>query len=137
MKNFSVTLFAITFLFFACSDKNSYKTPEAAIVANVEFMNKEDFDGVMSTIHPESSYYSTTESLVKKIFDIYDLNYKLEKVKIIEENENEVKVEFVQITKKLKGPEFKNNRTTGVHTMKKDGESWKIFSTEVTDLEFL
>jgi competence protein ComGC len=61
----------------------------------------------------------------------------LEKVKLIEEKGNEAKVEFVQITTKIKGPEFKNNQTTGIHTLKKDGDSWKIFSTEVTDLKFL
>lgn len=65
-------------------------------------MNQEDFDGVMSTIHPQSSSYEMTDKLVKKIFEVYDLNYKIEKLKVLEKNDNETKIEFVQITTKLK-----------------------------------
>lgn len=132
----SSVLLSIIF-FVSCSSKKSYDTPEALVNANVDFMNQEDFDGVMSTIHPQSPSYEMTEKLVKKIFLVYDLNYKIEKLKVLEKNDNEAKVEFVQITTKLKGPDFKNNKTTGVHTLKMDDGSWKIFSTEVQDLEFL
>jgi hypothetical protein len=137
VKKLILIAFVIAFIFAACSGKNNYATPEYAVEANAEFMNKKDIDGVMSTIHPQSPSYEMTEKLVKKIFETYDLSYKLEKVKLIEEKGNEAKVEFVQITTKIKGPEFKNNQTTGIHTLKKDGDSWKIFSTEVTDLKFL
>ena len=58
-------------------------------------------------------------------------------MKVTEETDLEAKIEFVQITSKLKGPEFKNNKATGVHTLKKDGDSWKIYSTEMTDVQFL
>jgi uncharacterized protein YchJ len=121
----------------SCSSKKGYDTPEDLVNANADFMNQEDFDGVMSTIHPQSPSYEMTEKLVKKIFEVYDLNYKIEKIKVLEQNDKEAKVEFIQITTKLKGPDFKNNKTTGVHTLKMDGDSWKIFSTEVQDLEFL
>lgn len=70
-----------------------------------------------------------TEKLVKKIFEVYDLNYKIEKLKVLEQYDNKSKVEFVQITTKLKGSDFKNNKTTCVHSIKMDGGSWKIFST--------
>lgn len=132
----SFVLLSIIF-FISCSSKKSYDTPEALLNANADLMNQEDFDGVMSTIHPQSPSYEMTEKLVKKIFEVYDLNYKIEVLKVLEQTENEAKVEFIQITTKLKGPDFKNNKTTGVHTLKMDGDSWKIFSTEVKDIEFL
>ncbi|GMU95566.1 hypothetical protein [Ignavibacterium album] len=137
MKNFVLTLVIVVFTFLACSGDNNYPTPEYAIEANANFMNEENFDGVMSTIHPESPSYKMTETLVKKIFDTYDLNYKIEKISLVEQKDKEAKVEFIQVTTKIKGPDFKNNRTYGVHTLKLDGDSWKIFSTEVTDLKFL
>lgn len=137
MKNFISILFVVALILSACSGKSDYVTPELAIESNAKFMNEEDFDGVMSTIHPQSSSYKMTENLVKKIFETYDLNYKIEKIKVLEQNDKEAKVEFIQLTTKLKGPEFKNNRTYGIHTLKLDGDSWKIFSTEVTDLKFL
>lgn len=129
-------LLSIVFL-ISCSSKKNYDTPETLVNANAEFMNQEDFDGVMSTIHPQSPSYEMTEKMVKKIFEVYDLNYKIESLKVLEQNDKEAKVEFIQVTTKLKGPDFKNNKTTGVHTLKMDGDSWKIFSTEVQDLEFL
>ncbi|HEX9252481.1 MAG TPA: hypothetical protein VF870_09575, partial [Ignavibacteriaceae bacterium] len=67
----------------------------------------------------------------------YDLNYKIENIKVLEQNDNEAKVEFTQVTTKIKGPDFKNNKTTGIHTLRKDGDSWKIYSTEMTNVEFL
>lgn len=137
MKNLFVIFLTIIFLLFACSTDKNYKTPESTIEANAAFMNQEDFEGVMSTIHPESQSYKMTENLVKKIFETYDLSYKIEKIKVLEQNDKEARVEFVQLTTKIKGPDFKNNRTYGIHTLKLDGDSWKIFSTEVTDLKFL
>ncbi len=137
MKKIISTIFILVFTFFACSGDNNYATPEYTIEANAKFMNEENFDGVMSTIHPESQSYKMTENLVKKIFETYDLSYKIEKIKVIEQNDKEARVEFIQVTTKIKGPDFKNNRTYGIHTLKLDGNSWKIFSTEVTDLKFL
>lgn len=139
MKKLILNTFALLSIVFliSCSSKKNYDTPEALVNANAEFMNQEDFDGVMSTIHPQSPSYEMTEKMVKKIFEVYDLNYKIEKLKVLEQNDKEAKVEFIQVTTKLKGPDFKNNKTTGVHTLKMDEDSWKIFSTEAKDLEFL
>lgn len=139
MKKIILNTFVLLIIvaFISCSSKKNYDTPESLVNANAEFMNQENFDGVMSTIHPQSPSYEMTEKLVKKIFEVYDLNYKIEKLKVLEQNDKGAKIEFIQITTKLKGPDFKNNKTTGVHTLKMDGDSWKIFSTEVQDLEFL
>ena len=100
-------------------------------------MNEENFDAVMNTIHEESPSYPATESMIKQLFSRYDLDYKVVEMKVIEETDTEAKVEFVQITTKLTGPAFKNNKTTGVHTLKKVGDSWKIYATEMTDVQFL
>lgn len=132
----SLLLFlVISVLITNCSSKKGYYTPESLIKANAEFMNKEDLEGVMSTIHPESPSYALTESMAKLIFDRYDLKYEVENIKILEENDNEAKVQFTQVTTKIKGPEFKNNRASGIHLLKMDGESWKIYSTEMTKID--
>ncbi len=139
-----VNKFEVAFLFILlsglilnCSGKKEYSTPEDVINANAEFMNAKDLDGMMSTIHPESPNYPAVESMAKLIFERYDLKYSIENLKILEENDNDAKVEFTQVTKKIKGPEFKDNRTIGIHTLKKDGDSWKIYSTEMTKITFL
>lgn len=135
-----ITFFILTILlitFISCSNGEDYYTPESVIEANAKYMNEEKFDEAMNTIHKDSPAYPATESMLKQLFDRYDLNYKVVSMKVTEETDLEAKIEFVQITSKLKGPEFKNNKATGVHTLKKDGDSWKIYSTEMTDVQFL
>lgn len=135
-----ITFFILTILlitFISCSNGEDYYTPESVIEANAKYMNEEKFDEAMNTIHKDSPAYPATESMLKQLFERYDLNYKVVSMKVTEETDLEAKIEFVQITSKLKGPEFKNNKATGVHTLKKDGDSWKIYSTEMTDVRFL
>ncbi|MEO8232697.1 MAG: hypothetical protein ABI638_10460, partial [Ignavibacteriota bacterium] len=47
-------------LFVSCNSNPYYATPEEAIQANTDYMNSENFEGVMSTIHPESDSYEIT-----------------------------------------------------------------------------
>jgi len=136
MKNITLILLIILAV-FACSSKKEYKTPESLINANAEYMNEEDLEGVMTTVHPKSPNYAATEAMAKQIFDRYDLNYKIENIKVLEENDKEAKVEFSQVTTKIKGKDFKNNKVTGIHTLKKDSDSWKVYSTEIVNVEFL
>ena len=136
MKNIALFLL-IALAVFACSSKKEYKTPESLINANAEYMNEEDLEGVMTTVHPKSPNYAATEAMAKQIFDRYDLNYKIENIKVLEGNDKEAKVEFTQVTTKIKGKDFKNNKATGIHTLKKDGDSWKVYSTEMVNVEFL
>ena len=136
MKKIFLLMIIILFV-VSCSTEKKYETPEEVINANIDFMNNEDIEGAIKTLHPESPQLESTEAMMKKIFEMYDLNYKIESMKVLEEYDDEARVEFVQVTTKIKGPDFKNNRITGIHTLKKDGDSWKIYSTEMKNLEFL
>ncbi|MDP2363712.1 MAG: hypothetical protein Q8M94_08075 [Ignavibacteria bacterium] len=141
MKNINVVkILAVVFfgiVIIACSSKEEYSTPESVIKANAAYMNKEDLKGVMTTVHPKSPSYPATESMAKQIFERFDLNYKIENIKVLEQNDKEAKVEFTQVTTKIKGKDFKDNKATGIHTLRKDGNSWKVYSTEMTNVEFL
>lgn len=136
MKKISalITLVLIT---SNCSNRENYFTPESAVEANIKYMNEEKFDEVMNTIDKDSPSYPASETMIKQIFKLYDLNYKITNMKVIEDNDSEAKIEFTQITTKISGPKFKNNKSTGIHTLKKNGDSWKIFSTQMTDVQYL
>jgi len=120
-----------------CSNRENYFTPESAVEANIKYMNEEKFDEVMNTIDKDSPSYSTSKTMIEQIFKLYDLNYKITNMKVIEDNDSEAKIEFTQITTKISGPKFKNNKSTGIHTLKKNGDSWKIYSTQMTDVQYL
>ena len=141
MKKISLTLLIVSIIFslitISCSSEKEYKTPEELIKANAAYMNEEDLEAVMTTVHPKSPSYPATETMANQIFERFDLNYKIENIKVLEQNNKEAKVEFTQVTTKIKGKDFKNNKATGVHTLRKDGNSWKVYSTEMTNVEFL
>jgi hypothetical protein len=134
-NRFAILLF--TLFIISCSSGEDYYTPESVVEANAKYMNEEKYDEAMNTIHKDSPAFPATESMLKQLFDRYDLNYKLVSLKVLEDNDSEAKIQFVQVTTKLAGPEFKNNQATGIHTLKKDGNSWKIFSTEMTNVQLL
>lgn len=121
----------------SCGSNKYYATPEEVIEANTDFMNSENLEGVMSTMYPDDKTYETTKNLTVQLFKVYDLNYKVEKLEVVDEDENESVVNFTQLTAKINGPKFRDNRVKGTHILKKDGDSWKIFSTKITDTEFL
>jgi hypothetical protein len=127
----------ISILVFACSNSEEYLTPESVIEANAKYMTEENFDKVMDTIDKDSPAYASSESMVKKLFDLYDLNYKIISMKVINESNDEAQVEFVQETTKIKGPAFKNNRVDGIHILRRDDNSWKIYSTKITNIQYL
>ncbi len=132
-----LTLIFISITFLACSSGEEYDTPESVIEANEMYMNEENFDKVMNTIDENSPIYASSEITIQKLFDMYDLNYKIISIKALDESNDEAKIEFVQVTTKIKGPAFKNNRVTGIHTLKKVGNSWKIFGTEIKNVDYL
>ncbi len=127
----------LTFIFISCSSGEDYYTPESVVEANARYMNEENFDKVINTIDENSPAYASSETMIQKLFDMYDLNYKIISIKILNESNDEAKVEFVQETTKIKGPAFKNNRVTGIHTLKKVGNSWKILGTEIKNVDYL
>ncbi len=127
----------IPVLIISCSSREDFYTPESVIEANLKYMNEEKYDEAMNTIHKDSPSYPASEIMIKQLFERYDLHYKIESMKVLEDNNSEAKIEFVQVTQKLNGPEFQNNKATGIHTVKKDGDSWKIYSTEIKNVKHL
>jgi hypothetical protein len=139
LRNMFPKITVLFFIYFivSCSSGEDYYTPESVIEANAKYMNEEKYDEAMNTIHKDSPSYAASEIMVKQLFDRYDLEYKIVSMKVLEDNDSEAKIEFVQITTKLNGPEFKDNKATGIHTLKKNGDSWKIYSTKITDVQQL
>ena len=123
-------------LLINCSERK-YATIEDVVYSNAEYLNNEDLSGVMSTIDPESELYSSTAIYVEKLFERFDLKFIVEKIEIIEQSDESAKVRFTQLTMKLSGPEFRNNRIKGNHTLRKSNGSWLISNTEILETNFI
>jgi hypothetical protein len=103
---------------------------EETIRSQIKALNAEDVEGYMSYVHRANPGYDSTKDQLLDLFAKFDLRTTLEKLDRESITEDEAKVSFVQLTEKASGPAFKNNRTTGIHTLRKDDGKWKIFATE-------
>jgi hypothetical protein len=109
----------------------------AAVSDNLKAMEQEDVNATMATIDESSPGYQTTKDLIKIIFEQYDLKYELSDLKVIERKDNEAKVGFTQVTRKVSGPEFRDNKITGVHTLRLSKGKWKIYNSVVSTTDYL
>jgi predicted small lipoprotein YifL len=135
----SFILLAIGAAIFGCG--GAVVTNDSDIIAsvseNLKAMENEDVDATMATIDENSPGYQSTKDLIKVIFEQYDLKYELSDLKVIEKNKNEAKVSFTQVTRKVSGPEFRDNKITGVHTLRLSRGKWKIFNSVVKTTDYL
>jgi hypothetical protein len=135
-----VYLFLIAGLFvYGCSSDKGKDEQEIkdVIYKNIQAGNNEDVAAYMSTIDKENKNYGRMEEMMNKIYSTYDLSYQVKDLKIIELKDNEAKVQFVQITKKIKGPTFRDNRILGIYTFHKTNGEWKIYDTQITKMDYL
>jgi len=110
------------------------KVDEAAVFGvlqeNLKAMEREDIEGVMATVHPETPEFEATRSVIEQIFAKYDLKYELREMKAVSATDREVKVSYVQKTQRTGGADdLPDNIAEGIHTLKKDGDQWKLLRT--------
>jgi len=116
-------------LLSACGPQ--HKVDQTAVFAvlekNMDAMQREDIAGVMATVHPQSPDFDATRGAIEELFAKFDFKYELRDLKVINATPEEVKVSFVQKTTKVAGPaEIPTLLVEGVHTLRKDGDQWKM-----------
>jgi hypothetical protein len=127
----------LTIGFIGCPQKGHNEAIIGVVKSNLMAMEKEDIESVKRTIDTSSPAYAMTIDMTEEIFQQYDLKYTLESVKMIEAEETTARVWFIQVTEKISGPAFRNNRLTGIHTLKKIDGSWVITHTEIEEIDYL
>ena len=129
----------MTLALFACNKPIANKDVIfGAIHENVHALEKKDVETVMATIHPDSPAFAGTREAVEEMFKSVDLKYTLSDLLIESATPEEVKVSFKQKTEKLgERGQFLSNIVEGIHTLRPDKGTWKIYKTlqtKVTDL---
>jgi ketosteroid isomerase-like protein len=100
---------------------------KAVFVANMEYTNKEDLEGLMSTIDESSPGYEQNKIVAAQLFQAYDLQGTVESSQVIDYTGDTAALYTVQSIKKLKGPQFQDNRSTTVTTVRKTADGkWKL-----------
>ncbi|MBN6205185.1 hypothetical protein JYK21_01870 [Ralstonia pickettii] len=140
----SLLLLLFCFLFLAaCSKDDAEETEQtedvtdetltSVVKANVTKLMEKDFDGYMATIHTDSPVYETTKETIDELFN-YTLDVDLSDLAVKEKSEDEALVSYTQRTVRVEGPDFQDNETIGEHLLKQDAGEWKIYSSEVIEV---
>lgn len=104
--------------------------------ANMQALRKEEVKGAMSAIHSKSPMYEQTESLMERLFEEYDLQYRLLSCTYLGTDGEYAVARVKQETKRIKGPEFRNNTADTVQIFRKENNSWKIWQTAIIQIDF-
>jgi hypothetical protein len=107
------------------------------IERNLQAAEKEDFDAWIQTYHEQARSCKARGSEMLECFRVYDMKYALEQAKVLEKSDNEAKVYFIQLNRTVSGPDNNDKKITGVHIMKKSYGKWKIYDTEVKQIQEL
>lgn len=138
----ALLLAASVFLLIGC-DKFSRKSDPVAdsafavINAQIKALNKRDAAGAMAVMHPEAPGLAEIRESTSQITAVADLLYVVQNMTLESATDTEAKVRFTQLTQKISGPDFRNNRVIGIHTLRKYQGAWKLYSTEIVKIEFL
>lgn len=105
---------------------------------NLYYLEAEDINGAMNTIHEDAPGRAETQSMTLDMFNRFDLGYELLENELLSINSDTAKVRVKQLTWKQAGDEpFRTNRLTAVHTLKKSADgNWRIYSSDVENVEY-
>lgn len=134
MKSFSIPAVALACVLAACSAKPSPEQEAifSTIRENLQAMEREDINAVMATVHPETPNFEASKTVNEELFKNYDLKFELIELKLVSLKDGVAKVAFKQKTRRVdNGANEPAVFAQGVHTLKKDGDKWKIISTAV------
>ena len=119
-------------------DAATVKALTDVVKSNIHAVTKRNIAMAMNTIHPESPTKESSRDMMTYIFARLQLRYTIQKMEVIKVDEDEAKVEVLQVTQKLSGnAAFRDNRVKVLHTLKRDGRAWKIYSSEALLIEYL
>ncbi len=108
------------------------------IKTNIFAVSKRNINMALGTIHPESPTAESSKDMMTYIFGRLQLKYTIQQLEVKEIDGDEAKVEVLQVTQKLSGnAAFRDNRVKMLHTMKRDGKKWKMYSSEALLIEYL
>ena len=108
---------------------------ERTVRRNVEASEKKDIENVLKDVDPPLR--EATGKMLKALFDKYDLSFKIESCRVLSLTADTAQVEVVMVTRKLKGPAFRDNRSTALHTLKKRSDGWKLAGQEIRTIKEL
>ena len=109
---------------------------EEAINNNLIYIQAEDTEGTMSTIHSQSAVYLPTKNSLPQIFGNYQLSYTILSYKLVGYDGELAYARIKQRTKKISGPAFQNNDLDMLQIFKQEAGVWKLWGQANMSVEY-
>lgn len=109
----------------------------AVLHENIDAMNNRSISRYMATVHPDSAAYSMTEDALRESFATFQLQSSIGELEVVKQTSTLIEVSFVITTRKISGPAFRNNQVYGIMTLKKDGDTWKIYKQKTDEVIYI
>ena len=128
-----ITAAFLLFLNGCCSAEE--RELEKTILRNVEASARKDIETVLKDVDPPLR--EATREVLEDLFKKYDLSFRIERCRVKALAADTAQVEVVMVTKKVKGPAFRDNRSITLHTLKKRSDGWKLAGQEIKKISEL
>ncbi|MCB9286578.1 MAG: hypothetical protein H6560_04610 [Lewinellaceae bacterium] len=104
---------------------------------NIQAMEDEDLDKAMSIMSENMKGVEGNRIFTQQMFDVYDLDYEIEKINVIEQAENKAQIELAYTIKKINGAEFYDQRNRVLLHFIKENNEWKVIRRDIKNIEYL
>ncbi len=88
----------------------------------------QNMEVINSLHHPENQTFASSKDQLKTILLAYKLETEYSDIEILQQDNDVAVLRLLQITKKIDGPEFKDNVMDMVLVLKTDNQQYKILS---------
>jgi hypothetical protein len=109
----------------------------SVVYENIAAHNAEDVDRYIATMHPQSPDYAELRQVLEEMYSAFDLQSTLSDVELLEASTRGARVSFVLVTRKIHGPDFRDNRVQGVFVLRKQDGEWRLQDQEIASIEYL
>lgn len=106
------------------------------IKLNMDYAEKEDLDGYLSTINIPEEFIEEQRQSNQEFFDLFDIDYELLSIEVVELTETTAIVDIVQqtiATEIAEGYMFNHSQLAATHYLDLVDGEWKISATEIDD----
>ena len=107
------------------------------VAENVRATQAEDMTAVMATIHSESPVREGTKQACAVAFRSYNLEYKILSVRYVGQDGPYAVARVRQSTRKVSGPEFRNNEVDMIQVFRKENGKWKFWNQVILEIKMI
>lgn len=117
------------------TDEDTIDTIIQILKVNVNAINNKNIELYLSTISPEQR--NSTEKEIAPILNTFDLYTTIERIEIISQNTNQIKLKMIQQTTNLNNEHYRDNQSTAGITFHLINNHWFIVESIMENTEFI